>query len=224
MGFTKRGGAGPVYATDNFNIFGPEHGSNKYDWGLSLVGVAATFNTQGHTINWTAGADGDGAFIKDGEGTLIFNPYGTRLSGAVTVKGGTLKVMSASGVSTGAITNKVGATLEVAAGATLGSSAVTLEAGSTLALTATSGTFTALSNAVTLPTGESEKATIRIDGYRLKSGDHTILSDVEAGATADVALDPASTVLDGRKRASLRVDGSNLVLNIPSTGTLIIVR
>ena len=122
-----------VCAEDDFEIFGPSRSNNLSDWGLRLE-YPVTFNMQGHTITWTAGADGNatGALIKDGEGTLVFNPHGTALRGAVTVNGGTLKVKSASGVSSGAITNKFGATLEVAAGATLGSSAVALEAGDML--------------------------------------------------------------------------------------------
>jgi hypothetical protein len=183
-----------------------------------------TFNTQGHKITWTAGADGNGALIKDGEGMLIFNPHGTSLSGPVTVKGGTLKVESASGISSGAITNKVGATLEVAAGATLGTSPITLEAGSSLALTATGSTFTALTNALTLPTGENEVATIRINGARLRGGDNQVIaSNVAAGATANVAIDPDSEALAGRK-AWHRVEDDKLVLNIQSSGLMIIVR
>ncbi len=215
-------GAHTVYATDNFEIFGNARDGNLWDWGIA-IDKPVTFNTQGYTINWTAGADGTGALVKDGDGTLIFNPYGTRLSGAVTVKGGTLKVMSASGVSTGATTVKDSAILELASGATLGSSAVTLESGSTLALTATSSTFTALANTVNLPTGENEKATIRIDGQRLKTGDHPILSGIAADAADHVELDMTSAALDGRKRASLAVNGSNLVLTIKPSAMIIVI-
>ena len=211
-----------VYATADFEIFSPTNSNNRQDWGLNLE-KQVTFNTQGHIINWTGGARGNGALVKDGEGTLIFNPPGTTLSGAVTVKGGTLKVVSASGVSGGATTVKNGATLEVASGATLGSSAVTLEAGSTLAFSAANNTFTALANAVTLPTGENEKATIRLDGQRLKSGNHTILSNV-VGATDNVTLDMTGTALVGRKKASLAVEGTDLVLTIEPNAMIILIR
>ena len=212
-----------ICAEDDFEIFGPSRSNNLSDWGLNL-GYPVTFNTQGHTITWTAGADGNatGALIKDGEGTLVFNPHGTALKGAVTVNGGTLKVKSASGVSSGAVTNKFGATLEVAAGATLGSSTVTLEAGSTFALTATNSTFTAIGNAVTLPTGEDEVVTIRIDGVRLRGGDHVIASNVVAGATANIALDPASAALTERE-STLRVEDGKLILNIRPDGMTLIV-
>jgi len=212
-----------VYATDDFEIFSPTNSNNRQDWGLNLE-KQVTFNTQGHIINWTGGARGSGALVKDGEGTLIFNPPGTTLSGAVTVKGGTLKVMSASGVSTGAMTVKDGGTLDVASDATLGSSAVTLEVRSTLALTATNNTFTALANAVTLPTGANEKAVIRLDGQRLKAGNHTILSNVAAGATDNVALDMTGSALVGRKKASLAVEGTDLVLTIEPNAMIILIR
>ncbi|MBQ3746533.1 MAG: hypothetical protein II863_03880, partial [Kiritimatiellae bacterium] len=65
-------------------------------------------------------------------------------------------------------------------------------------------------------------ATIRIDGARLSSGDHTILSNVTAGTTSNVTLDPASTALGGRK-GSLRIDGSNLVLTNEPSGTIMMV-
>jgi len=100
--------------------------------------------------------------------------------------------------------------------------AVTLEAGSTLALTATNSTFTAIGNAATLPTGEDEVVTIRIDGVRLRGGDHVIASNLVAGATANVALDPASTALTGRE-ATIRVEDGKLILNIRPDGMTLIV-
>ena len=143
---------------------------------------------------------------------------------AITVSGtGTLKVTQPD--DNGAqptVTLKDTATLEYAAGATLGSGAMTLGAGTTLVLTSTSSTFTALSNAVTLPS--EGKAKIRIDGQRLTCGNHTILSNVTRSAD-NVEVDLSGTALDGRKRASFSVDGSgNLVLTINPTGTMIFVR
>ncbi|MBP5791398.1 MAG: hypothetical protein J6W80_03980 [Kiritimatiellae bacterium] len=72
------------------------------------------------------------------------------------------------------------------------------------------------------PTGENEVATIRIDGDKFSSGDHTIAT-VGTGTTANVTLDPDSTVLTGRK-GTLRVEGGNLVLNVAPAGLLIIFR
>ena len=120
-----------------------------------------------------------------------------------------------------------GGTLAIVAGANPSISAddngkLTVNDGATLVLTADSNTFTPLTNALNLPTEGT--ATIRIDGARLKSGDHTILSNVTAGATANVTLDMTSAALDGRKRASLAVNGSNLVLNIEPSAMILIVR
>ena len=79
-----------------------------------------------------------------------------------------------------------------------------------------------LVNTLNLPTGENEVATICIDGARLKSGDHEIAT-VGTGATANVALDPASAALDGRK-GTLRVEDGKLMLNIQPSGLMVIIR
>jgi hypothetical protein len=121
------------------------------------------------------------------------------------------------------VTLKDTATLEYAAGATFGTGAMTLGAGTTLALTATNSTFTALTNTLNLPTGENEVATIRIDGTRLTSGDHIIATVGNEATSANVALDPASTALAGRK-GTLRVDGGNLILNIDPSGMRVIIK
>ena len=114
------------------------------------------------------------------------------------------------------------ATLAFGAGASLGTGAITLGAGTTLVLTQPSGSneFTPLDNTLNLPTEGT--ATIRIDGARLKSGDHEIAT-VESGTTANVDLDLTGTALGGRK-ASLRVEDGNLVLNIQPDGLMVIFR
>ena len=212
-----------VYATDNFEIFGPCRSQDPSDWGLSLD-KQVTFNTQGHTITWTGGANGSGALVKDGEGTLVFNPHGTALSGAVTVKGGTLKVKSAKGVSSGEMTVKTDATLEVAEGATLGSSEVTLEAGSTLALTTADREFIALPNTLNLPT--DGKATIRIAGNRLRSSvDHEIATVGNGATSANVELDAENSDALAGRDGTLRIDeNGKLLLNIVPELFMIIVR
>ena len=118
----------------------------------------------------------------------------------------------------GARTFSGSGTVAVGSGVGLGTGEITLGGGTTLALTATSSTFTALTNALNLPT--TGAATIRIDGARLSSGSHTIASNVAAGATANVVLDPAGTALGGRK-ASLRVEDGSLVLRIEPCGMII---
>lgn len=120
----------------------------------------------------------------------------------------------------GGLTVQDTATVEVKANAKPGKGAITLGAGTTLALTAESREFTPLANPLNLPT--EGKATLRIDGKRLRHGDHEIAT-VGTGATENVALDPASVALAGRK-ATLRVEGGKLYLTIKPDGTMIIVR
>ena len=124
------------------------------------------------------------------------------------------------------LTVRSGATLQINAGKKiLGTTGrIALEAGATLALVS-SGTADfaeRIEPALKLPTEGA--ANIRIDGQRLKSGDYTILSNVTAGAAANVNLDMRGTALAGRKRASLAVEGSNLVLNIEPSAMIIVVR
>ena len=116
------------------------------------------------------------------------------------------------------------ATIEVKPNARPGAGAITLGAGTTLALTATNGTVAALANAVALPTGENEKAAIRIDGTSLKPGKHIVLSNVAVGTTDNATLDMAGEALGGCKRAKLALDGTDLVLTIPHSALIIIVR
>ena len=112
------------------------------------------------------------------------------------------------------------ATVEVKANAKPGKGTITLGAGTTLALTAESREFTPLANTLKLPTEGT--ATLRIDGRRLRHGEHEIASDV-TGESENVKLDGKSSALAGRK-ATLRVDGGKLYLTIKPDGTMIIVR
>jgi hypothetical protein len=90
-------------------------------------------------------------------------------------------------------------------------------------LTSTSNTFTPLANTLNLPTGENEVATVRIEGKRLKSGDHEIATVGNEATTANVALDSDGKAIDGR-RASLRVEDGKLKLNIQPGGLTVIIR
>ena len=112
------------------------------------------------------------------------------------------------------------ATVEVKPNAKPGKGAITLGAGTTLALTSTGDTFTQLANTLNLPTEGT--ATIRIDGDKLRSGDYEIAT-VGTGATANVAIDSASTAIAGR-RASLAVNEGKLVLNIKPAGFIFIIK
>ena len=149
-----------------------------------------------------------------------------RYSPKITVSGsGTLQVNNGNAnTDQPTVTVTDTATLAFGADASLGTGDITLGTGTKLVLTQPSGSneFTPLVNTLNLPTGENEVATIRIDGARLKSGDHEIAT-VGTGATANVALDPASDALGGRK-SSLRVEDGALVLNIQPDGLMVIFR
>lgn len=112
------------------------------------------------------------------------------------------------------------ATVEVKPNAKPGKGAITLGAGTTLALTAESREFTPLANTLNLPTEGT--ATLRIDGKRLRHGEHVIAS-VVTGESENVKLDGKSSALAGR-RATLRVEDGKLYLTIKPDGTMIIVR
>lgn len=157
------------------------------------------------TIDAITMADYTPAIIVSGKGTLQVN------NGNVNIQ-------------QPPITVKDSATLAFGANGSLGTGDITLGAGTTLALTATSSrSETLIANTLNLPTGEEGAARIRIDGKRLRSGDNVIAAVGTAATSANVALDANSSALAGRK-ATLRVDGGNLILNIEPNGTLIIIR
>ena len=156
--------------------------------------------------------------------------------GPVTIKGcGTVEVNTtgshsdlAEDVKHTCITN--GTTLSVTDTATLkinagrkitGNGTISLAAGTTLALEADNRDedfSTRIAPSVTLPA--TGAATLRIDGTRLKSGDH-VIATVASGTTDNVTLDMTSAALDGR-RASVKVEGGQLKLNIVPTGLTVI--
>ena len=114
------------------------------------------------------------------------------------------------------------ATLAFGEGASLGTGAITLGNDTKLALTrfSDSSTFTPIENIINLPT--DGKATVCIDGERLRAGKYEIFA-VGTGTAANAGLDDKSGVLAGR-RGWFEVEGGMLVLNIESDGTMLIVR
>ena len=143
---------------------------------------------------------------------------------AITVSGsGTLKVTKPADIAntaTVSVTLTDTATLAyTTADATLGSgAAMTLGAGTTFAFVNSGNTLT-LPSAIVLPTGADEKATLRINGDKLKGGDHVLATGVSS-VGLDVELAPS--VADGRKYA-VTVKEGNLVLTI-KTGLMFFVR
>ena len=171
---------------------------------------------------------------ESGEGRTITIDAKTRgqRNPVITVSGkGTLQVNgTCENTAEPVVTVTDTATLAFGEGASLGTGDITLGAGTTLALTATNKDFTPLANTLNLPTGENEVATIRIDGARLKSGDHEI-APVGTGTAANVTIDPASAALDGRKYEVKTVEVTEnettvtkLVLKIYPDGLMVIFR
>ena len=170
-------------------------------------------NTIGRTITCEApiGADGSDSAEKfrvtvKGKGKFVFaNTSDTTIfSGGLTVQDT--------------------ATVEVKPNAKPGKGAITLGAGTTLALTSTGGSFTPLTNALTLPTGENKKATIRIDGARLRSGEGLEIATI--GNAASVTKDNVKIEGDaiGGRKTTLRIEGGKLLLNIQPEGLMVIFR
>ncbi|MBR6733319.1 MAG: hypothetical protein IKL96_02845 [Kiritimatiellae bacterium] len=102
-----------IYATADFEVFGPVNTGNLVDWGIALD-VDASFDTQGHTVTWTGGATGSGALVKNGEGALVMKPHGCDFTKGVTVNGGRLVIANSQGVGAAPIALASGATLEFA--------------------------------------------------------------------------------------------------------------
>lgn len=142
---------------------------------------------------------------------------------AITVSGsGTLKVTQPDNNGNQPTVTLAGtATLEyTTADATLGTGTLTLGAGTTFAFQ-NLGRELILPSSIVLPTEGA--ATLRIGGYRLRSGKHTILTGVAADAADHLRVDPASAALGGRK-ATLAVEDGDLVLDVKSSGLKVIVR
>ena len=145
----------------------------------------------------------------------------------ITISGkGTLKInKAAQNAVQPPITLKDSATLEYGtATASLGTGAITLGAGTTFAFQ-NGGRELSMPSAIALPS--TDTATLRIDGARLCSGDHTVMSGVAADAADHLTLHEKSAALDGRK-GSLRVvkqadDSYNLILDITPVGTMFMV-
>jgi hypothetical protein len=142
---------------------------------------------------------------------------GTNTSGMAVTGCGTLVFNSASTFN-GGLTVGGTATVKVNAGCTPGTGAITLGNGTNLALTSTSNEFTPLANTLNLPT--DGVATIRIDGARLRSGDH-VIAPVASGT--EVAIDTNSAALASRK-SSLEVKDGNIVLSVKPKPMVIVVR
>ena len=149
---------------------------------------------------------GDMKVVKTGAGDFVSSVSNQFYTGGTMVNAGGIAM---------------GPALSALDSAAFGTGALSLGAGTTFDLTATGKEFTPLANALSLPSTGS--ATLRIDGEKLKSGDHTIATGVAADAADHLAVDPASAALAGR-RFSLAVTDDNLVLAIVPSGLKLVFK
>ena len=160
--------------------------------------------------------------------TLAARVYTEQNTSSITVAGhGTNIITSASSGMTGtyALTGTATAIFNADAGFGEGS-AISLGAGTTLIYSNSGHELSLPCSSLILPSEGT--ATLRIDGYRLRGGDHVLASGVAEGADDLLAVDPAGTALGGRK-ATLRVDEvteneetvKKLILNIVSSGLIL---
>ena len=166
------------------------------------------------TVKITASADFTVSGVINNRKTLELDPGGHKITIASKCTGSGTTTVSGTG------------TVALNTGASLGTGAITLGAGTTLELTATSSQSEKLiSNTLNLPTGEGEKATIRINGTPLCSGDH-VIATLGAGTADNVELEPENpgTALDGRKATLSVDDDNNLILNVEPNGFKVIIR
>ena len=217
-----------IHATDDFEIFGPLNSNNPHDWGLHLNGRNITFDTAGHTVLWTAGAQGsNGKVVKTGEGTLVMNPHGTTLSCAWSVDEGTLALAKNNATGSGAITVNTGAVLEVpsSTNVALGGD-LTLNNGACLGFNYTTRNPPVLNltdRNVTFEEGESTNIVVKIsssNGKRPYGGVNVLTSGGKfSGVTVSKAADNPDWVKD------IYVDDNgNIVFQAKPIGTRIIVR
>ncbi|MBP5226268.1 MAG: hypothetical protein J6336_02680 [Kiritimatiellae bacterium] len=198
-----------IYATDNFEIVGPENTGNRVDWGLTLD-KTVTFDTQGYTITWTGGANGGGKLIKAGEGTLVMKPWGNGLSGGIQIDGGTLKIANAAGAGSSAMTLASGTTLEIdnPAKSTL-ANAVTAADGVTLAFNLSEGLIQGHLGLLTPPS--SGTVAVKVTGAPSAVGTVYPLTSGAALAQTDLAR----FALTGRDDMTLGLsDAGDLILTV----------
>ena len=215
-----------LYSYANWTL--PNSGMNNTTdgdlWVASNTGSSLTIDTTDyddkttpHTITLNGRIFAQNPVTIKGRGTVVVNTTGSNASLPEDLKhtcitnGTTLAVADT-------------ATLQINAGKKItGNGTISLAAGTTLALEAGSRDedfSIRIAPSVTLPA--TGTATLRIDGTKLKGGDHTVLSGVAADAAAHITLDPASTALAGRD-ATLKVENGQLMLSIVPSGLTVIV-
>ena len=172
-----------------------------------------TYNTTGldgfgHTITLDAGFSDKGPLIVKGSGAVVVN-HVTKAFGDKAAYSGAVEV-------------KDTATLAINAGKKLTSGAITLDYGTTFAFVNTANDLSGKPAFALSDNGEG-KATIQIDGTRLKSG--TDIELISSGAPEGCAerVTVTGDALDKRKY-TLTEDGGKLLLNIQLSGLMVIFK
>jgi len=195
-------------------------GSTKdYDF---ILGEGANEGNIGD-INFTLNTDDEAGIPRTI--TMDARIKTTKDTSSITVAGhGTNVVTSASPLMTGTYAVTDAATVKFTAGAGFANdtSRISLDDGTTLEYSNVGNTLALPCKTLVLPS--SGKATLRINGNeRLRSGDHTLVSGVTAGAENLLDVELADGVKVGRNYEVAVKDG-NLVLHvIPSSGVMLIV-
>jgi hypothetical protein len=144
----------------------------------------------------------------------------TKDTSSITVAGhGTNIVTSASPDMTGTYKLTDTVTVVLSNGVVFANGTISLDDGTTLEYTNSGRELALPCSTLVLPS--SGKATLRINGDRLRDGEHTLVSGVSAGAASLLDVEPAASVLDGRRYEVAEKNGY-LVLNVISSGMIII--
>ena len=222
--------------TGNYGVFSSAHRTTMYPWNSDFSfgrGSNAQYDfrlgsDQGNgTVNFTLNTDDEAGVPRtitmDARICTDTNTW------SITVAGhGTNVVTSASPLMTGTYAVTDTATVKFddtkkfnneAAGFANGT--ISLGDGTTLEYSNVGSTLALPCKTLVLP--ETGTATLRINGERLRSGDHVLVSGVSEGAADHLDVELADTVKDGR-RYDVAVKDGNLVLHvIPSSGVMLIV-
>lgn len=213
--------------TGNYGVFSSAHRTTMYPWNSDFTfgrGSNAQYDfrlgsDQGNgTVNFTLNTDDEAGVPRtitmDARICTDTNTW------SITVAGhGTNVVTSASPLMTGTYKLTDAATVKINSGAGFANGTISLDDGTTLEYTNVGNTLALPCRTLVLP--ESGKATLRINGDRLKNGDHILVEGVSAGAESLLNVELADSVKDGR-RYDVAVKDGNLVLSI-NQGFMLIV-
>ena len=213
--------------TGNYGVFSSAHRTTMYPWNSDFTfgrGSNAQYDfrlgsDQGNgTVNFTLNTDDEAGVPRTV--TMDARICTDTNTWSITVAGhGTNIVTSASPLMTGTYAITDAATVKFTEGAGFANGTISLDGGTTLEYTNSGKTLALPCKTLVLPS--EGKATLRINGGRLRNGDHVLVSGVSAGASDLLGVELADSVKDGR-RYDVAVKDGNLVLSI-NQGFMLIV-